>query len=124
MPALLSARPTRRRGARRGLTLAEVMIALLLLGIIGTVFTRLLVAQGRFFNTQFAQRSARGAARAPMNLVLSELRMVQDQGGLDNAAADGKRIRLKVPYRFGIVCGTAGGATRSEEHTSELQSRQ
>ena len=97
--------------ARRGLTLAEVMIALVLLGIIGAVFTRLLVAQGRFFNAQFAQRSARGAARAPMNLVLSELRMVQDRGGLAAAAADGKRVRLKVPYRFGIACGTMGGAT-------------
>ena len=30
---------------------------------------------------------------------------------VDAAQADGKRIRLKVPYRFGVVCGTAGGAT-------------
>ena len=113
MSARLSARRPSAHpiGARLGLTLAEVMIALVLLGIIGAVFTRLLVAQGRFFNTQFAQRSARSVARAPMNLVLSELRMVQDRGGLDAAQADGKRIRLKVPYRFGVVCGTAGGAT-------------
>jgi hypothetical protein len=93
------------------MTLAEVMIALVLIGIVGAMFTKMLVAQGRFFNAQYGQRSARTVARAPMNFLLSELRMVQDQGGVADAQADGKRVRLKVPYRFGIVCGTAGGAT-------------
>ena len=97
--------------ARRGMTLAEVMIALVLIGIVGAMFTKMLVAQGRFFNSQYGQRSARGVSRAPMNFLLSELRMVQDDGGVAAAQADGKRVRLKVPYRFGIVCGTAGGTT-------------
>jgi prepilin-type N-terminal cleavage/methylation domain-containing protein len=96
---------------RRGMTLAEVMIALVLIGIVGAMFTKMLVAQGRFFNTQYGQRSARAVARAPMNFLLSELRMVQDLRGVADAQADGKRIRLKVPYRFGILCGTAAGAT-------------
>ena len=102
---------TSRLIARRGMTLAEVMIALVLIGIVGAMFTKMLVAQGRFFNEQYGQRSARTVARAPMNFLLSELRMVQDQGGVAEAQADGKRVRLKVPYRFGVVCGTAGGAT-------------
>jgi prepilin-type N-terminal cleavage/methylation domain-containing protein len=97
--------------ARRGMTLAEVLIALLLIGIVGAMFTKMLVAQGRFFNHQYGQRSARSVSRAPMNFLLSELRMVQDLRGVDDAAADGKRVRLKVPYRFGIVCNTAGDAT-------------
>jgi prepilin-type N-terminal cleavage/methylation domain-containing protein len=95
---------TPRLRGRRGLTLAELLVALFLIGIIGMVFTRLLVAQGRFFSGQYSQRAARGVARAPMNLMLSELRMVQDRGGLAAAEADGKRVRLKVPYRFGVVC--------------------
>jgi prepilin-type N-terminal cleavage/methylation domain-containing protein len=97
--------------ARRGMTLAEVLIALVLIGIVGAMFTKMLVAQGRFYNAQYAQRSARSVSRAPMNVLLSELRMVQDRGGVDAAQADGKRVRLKVPYRFGVACGTAGGAT-------------
>jgi prepilin-type N-terminal cleavage/methylation domain-containing protein len=96
---------------RQGMTLSEVMIALVLIGIVGAMFTKMLVAQGRFFNSQYGQRSARAVSRAPMNFLLSELRMVQDLRGVDDAEADGKRVRLKVPYRFGIVCGTAGGAT-------------
>jgi prepilin-type N-terminal cleavage/methylation domain-containing protein len=100
-----------RMKVRRGMTLAEVMIALVLIGIVGAMFTKMLVAQGRFFNSQYGQRSARSVSRGPMNFLVSELRMVQDLGGVDDAQADGKRIRLKVPYRFGVVCGTAGGAT-------------
>jgi prepilin-type N-terminal cleavage/methylation domain-containing protein len=96
---------------RRGMTLAEVLIALVLIGIVGAMFTKMLVAQGRFYNAQYAQRSARSVSRAPMNVLLSELRMVQDRGGVDDAQADGKRVRLKVPYRFGIVCKTVGDAT-------------
>jgi prepilin-type N-terminal cleavage/methylation domain-containing protein len=102
---------TTRMIARRGMTLAEVMIALVLIGIVGAMFTRMLVAQGRFFNSQYGQRSARSVSRAPMNFLLSELRMLQDQGGVADAAPDGKRLRLKVPYRFGVLCGIAGDAT-------------
>jgi prepilin-type N-terminal cleavage/methylation domain-containing protein len=96
---------------RRGMTLAEVLIALVLISVVGAVVTKMLVTQGRFFNAQYGQRSARSVSRAPMNFLLSELRMVQDQGGVDAAQPDGKRVRLKVPYRFGVVCGHAGGAT-------------
>jgi prepilin-type N-terminal cleavage/methylation domain-containing protein len=96
---------------RRGMTLAEVMIALVLIGFVGAMFTKMLVTHGRFFDSQYRKRSARTVSRAPMNFLLSELRMVQDQGGVAAAQADGKRIRLKVPYRIGVVCGTAGGAT-------------
>jgi prepilin-type N-terminal cleavage/methylation domain-containing protein len=98
---------------RRAMTLAEVMIAIVLIGIVGGMFTKMLVSQGRFFNSQYARRTARSVSRGPINIVLSELRMVQAQGGVSAAQADGKRVRLKVPYRFGVVCGAAGGATVS-----------
>jgi hypothetical protein len=45
-----------------------------------------------------------------MNVMLSDLRMVQDEGGIDSAATDGKAIRMKVPYRFGLVCATSANA--------------
>lgn len=93
------------------MTLAEVLIALVLIGIVGGMFTKMLVAQGRFFNKQYAQRTARSVSRAPMNVLVSELRMVQDNAGVAAAEADGKRVRLKVPYRFGVACGTVTGAT-------------
>jgi hypothetical protein len=94
------------------MTLTEIMIALVLIAIVGGMFTRMLVAQGRFYGAQQERRKARSVSRAPMNILLSELRMVQDRGGVAAAQADGKRVRLKIPYRFGIVCATpAGGPT-------------
>jgi hypothetical protein len=46
-----------------------------------------------------------------MNVLLSDLRMVQDRGGIESAAADGKTVVIKVPYRFGLVCGTNASTT-------------
>jgi hypothetical protein len=37
--------------------------------------------------------------------------MVQDSGGVDSVTADGKLMRIMVPYRFGLVCGTNANTT-------------
>jgi prepilin-type N-terminal cleavage/methylation domain-containing protein len=99
------------RQSRRGFTLIEIAIALIIVGIIGAAFTKLLTSQSRFFDQQTNLRKARSVARNSMNVMLSDLRMVQDSGGIDSAASDGKLIRIKVPYRFGLVCATNGTIT-------------
>ena len=102
---------TKPRQARRAFTLIEIAIALIIVGIIGAAFTKLLASQSRFFDQQTNIRKARSVARNSMNVMLSDLRMVQDSGGIDSAASDGKLIRIKVPYRFGLVCATNGAVT-------------
>jgi len=99
------------RHSRRGFTLIEIAIALIIVGIIGAAFTKLLASQSRFFDQQTNIRKARSVARNSMNVMLSDLRMVQDLGGIDSAASDGKLVRIKVPYRFGLVCATNGTMT-------------
>jgi prepilin-type N-terminal cleavage/methylation domain-containing protein len=99
------------RPARRGFTLIEVTIAMVIVAIIGAAFTKLLASQSRYFDQQTNIRKARSVARNSTNVLLSDLRMVQDSGGIDSAASDGKAIRIKVPYRFGLVCGTNGTIT-------------
>ncbi|HET9425081.1 MAG TPA: prepilin-type N-terminal cleavage/methylation domain-containing protein [Gemmatimonadaceae bacterium] len=96
---------------RSGFSLAEVLVATVLLGIIGGALTRLVVDQMRFFDTVQVSRGARSAARNSMNVMLSELRMVQDSGGITAVANDNKSVTVNVPYRFGVFCGNAGGAT-------------
>jgi prepilin-type N-terminal cleavage/methylation domain-containing protein len=96
---------------RRAFTLVEIIVALTVLGIMGVMFTQILMSQGRFTDQQNALRGARMVSRQAMNILESEIRMVQDSGGIDSAATDGKAIRLLVPYRFGINCGVAGGKT-------------
>jgi prepilin-type N-terminal cleavage/methylation domain-containing protein len=97
--------------ARRGFTLNEMLISLVLLSIIGATFTRILRYQTRYFAHETTLRTARTVARTATNLLLSDLRVVQDSGGVDSVASDGKLIRVLVPYRFGLVCATNGSTT-------------
>jgi prepilin-type N-terminal cleavage/methylation domain-containing protein len=94
---------------RSGYSLAELLVAVVLLGIVGGALSRLVVDQMRFFDNVQVMRGARSAARNSMNVMLSELRMVQDSGGVTNIAGDNKSITVLVPYRMGVLCGTTAG---------------
>lgn len=109
MHQLLSAALVRRRTLRPAFSLVELMVAMTLLGILGVMLTRFIVAQSRYTEHQQAVRGARMVSRQAMNILESELRMVQDSGGIEQAAIDGKSITVLVPYRFGLMCGVSGG---------------
>lgn len=93
---------------RRGFTLAELLVAMTIFAVLGALFTRALLTQGRIADQQNAARSARMVARQGLNILESELRTVQDSGGIDSASTNGKTIRVIVPYRFGLNCGVSG----------------
>jgi len=97
----------RPRALRPGFTLIELLIAMVIASIIGVSFTKLLMNQSRFFDHETNIRQARSIARNASNILLSDLRMVQDKGGVTAAAANGKSITVIVPYRFGLVCNSS-----------------
>jgi prepilin-type N-terminal cleavage/methylation domain-containing protein len=97
--------------ARPGFSLAELLVAIVLLGIVGGALTRLVVDQMRFFDGVQVARGARSAARGSMNVMLTELRMVHDSGGVTAIGNDNRSITLRVPYRFGMFCATSGGVS-------------
>ena len=98
-----------RRRSRAGFSLPELLISLIVLGIIGASSVRLFIAQTGFYDAQVKQRSARTVARSSVNVLLSELRMVERTGGLE--AASPTSVTLRVPLSIGMVCGTIGGVT-------------
>jgi prepilin-type N-terminal cleavage/methylation domain-containing protein len=100
-----------RRIRRSGFTLNEVVISLVILGIIGTAFTRTITYQTRYLAHETSLRTARSVARSGSNILVSDLRTVQDSGGVDSVTSDGKLIRILVPYRFGLICATVGTTT-------------
>jgi prepilin-type N-terminal cleavage/methylation domain-containing protein len=98
---------------RRGFTLIELMLSLIITAIIGTALIRMTLAQARFMDQQEAWRSARGVSRSGINRLLSDLRMVVAgvPSGLEAAAAGGQDFTVRVPYAFGVMCSTLAGLT-------------
>lgn len=96
---------------RRGFTLIELVVAMVIMGVLAMAVTNLLISQGRYYDHETNLRQSRRVALSSTNILLSDLRMVQDSGGIDSASSDGKLVRILVPYRFGLVCGTNGSTT-------------
>ncbi len=89
----------------RGLTLVELLVAVVVMAILGTALTRMLISDSRFVSRQDAMISARHAARAAMNTMAVEIRMVADEGLL---AATPDSITARQPYAFGMTCQMQG----------------
>jgi prepilin-type N-terminal cleavage/methylation domain-containing protein len=98
---------------RSGFSLAEVLVAVVILGLLGTALTRLLLAQSRLYQLQRAQRDARSIGRTSMNLLFSDLRMVHDGADAPGGVliASPETLKVRVPYALGLVCGSGTGAT-------------
>ncbi|MBI4500977.1 MAG: prepilin-type N-terminal cleavage/methylation domain-containing protein [Gemmatimonadetes bacterium] len=92
--------------SRRGFTLIEIIIAMTLMAVIGIGFTRILINDSRFVSRQDALMGARQGARAALNTLVAELRMIGD-GGL--VADSAKKIVARIPFAFGALCNQTGG---------------
>ena len=88
--------------ARRGFTLAELLVSMLILGIIGAALTKLFVSQSRLYDQQTRLRQARFVSRAAINAALSDLRMVETTAGVVSATPTA--LSARVPYALGVVC--------------------
>src|SRR5690348_1309167 len=71
---------------RRGVTLVELLVSLVIMAIIGTALTRLTMSQARFFSQFAAKRGARSATRGAMGMMLADLRMVDPTSGIELAS--------------------------------------
>ncbi|HEX6308343.1 MAG TPA: prepilin-type N-terminal cleavage/methylation domain-containing protein [Longimicrobiales bacterium] len=91
---------------RPGFTLAEVMIALTLTAVVGAAVTGVFVSQSRFFDHQEKVGAAGAVTRGAMNIMMSEMRMIERDSGI--ASATSRRLTLRVPYAFGVVCDASG----------------
>jgi hypothetical protein len=95
---------------RRGVTLVELLLSLIVTAIVGAALVRMVLSQARFMDQQEAWRGARAVARGGVNRLVSDLRIVEAAGGLTAAVAGGQDFTVQVPYAFGILC-TVGANT-------------
>lgn len=91
---------------RRGFTLVELLLSLVVSAIVGSALISMSLGQARLMDQQEAWREARSVSRGGINVLLSDLRAVE-AGGLTAAAAGGQDFTVRVPFAFGILCGTA-----------------
>ena len=81
---------TRRRPplahARRGITLVEILVSCVLLGIFGAAAVRLFATQVRFVDAENKLRGARAVSRQSYALLVAELRSVEAMHGVVSAS--------------------------------------
>jgi prepilin-type N-terminal cleavage/methylation domain-containing protein len=98
------------RRIRSGFTLVELIVGIVLFGLVGTLFTKLLTTQGRFFDRQGMGNAARNVSRASLNRVVSDFRMIEATGGV--VAASPTSLTLRIPFAIGVMCATANNVTQ------------
>ena len=96
-------------GRRRGISLVELLVALTLLGIVGLSILRTFTSQARLADMHAKRLDARAVSRAPVNMFMSEARMVETGNGL--VAASAASVTLRVPVVMGLICGNTGAVT-------------
>jgi prepilin-type N-terminal cleavage/methylation domain-containing protein len=97
-------------GSRRGFSLVEIITALTILAVIGGAMTKMLLSQTRGYQYDNGGRRSRTAARSSMNIMITDLRMTQDNGGVSYIdATNHRRVDVRVPVAFGVVCEVSGG---------------
>lgn len=94
---------------RRGFTLVELLVGMIILGIIGAALIKLYVSQTRSYDLQTQIRRARFVSRTALNAAVSDLRMVEATGGVVSASAT--QLTVRAPYAMGIVCANTGVQT-------------
>jgi len=77
--------------------------------IFSGAMARLMIHQARFFDDQSMSREARTVARGGLNLLISDLRMIERPRGIVSASATA--LTARVPYAFGLFCGNAGAVS-------------
>ncbi len=97
-----------RRRRAGGFVLAELLVAMVIAAIIGVALTQLVISQSRFVALQGGIMQARGGARAALNVMARDLRMVTDSGLV---AASPESVTVRVPYAFGVACNQIMGKT-------------
>jgi prepilin-type N-terminal cleavage/methylation domain-containing protein len=96
---------------RRGLTLVELLVTMLLLSIVGAALTRVLVKQQQAYKDLSATTAAKRELRLGATALPAELRSVSSAGG-DVTAMTESEITMRSYIGSSIVCERASAGDR------------
>ena len=100
----------RLRSVRRGMTLVEIMIALVLLGIVSGVIMRVVTRQQRFYQGVNQIMTQRGQLRQGITVLPVDLRSLSSIGD-DLIAVSDSAIEFDMNIGMGVVCAVGSGST-------------
>lgn len=92
------------RLSRRGVTIIELLIAMVIAAALGAATLSLMISQSRFAERAEGQRSGRRVGRSAVNALANDLRMVDPSWGIEAASATS--VTVKVPYAMGVICAS------------------
>jgi prepilin-type N-terminal cleavage/methylation domain-containing protein len=92
----------------RGMTLIEIMISLVLLGIVSGVIMRVILRQQRFYQGVNQIMTQRGQLRQATSVVPVDLRSLSSVGA-DILAATDSSMDFMVNVGTGVVCNVIDG---------------
>jgi hypothetical protein len=93
---------------RHGISLTELLVGMVVLGIAGLSIARLMMFQSRYFERQSAAIQARSISRGPLMRLVADLRMVESAGGV--IAASDTSLTVRAPYALGVTCTNIAGS--------------
>ena len=96
---------------RHGMTLVEIMISLVLLGIVSGVIMRVIMRQQRFYQGVNQILTQRGQLRQATGVVPSDLRSLSSVGG-DILIASDSSMEFMMNVGTGVVCALVPGGTK------------
>lgn len=100
-----------RTAVRRGFTLPELLLVIVLIGIVGGAILRTVVRQQRYYNGVNEILATRSAVRDLANILPVDLRGISTPGG-DITAITDSSIDFRIPTGSAVVC--AINATRTQ----------
>lgn len=95
----------------KGLTLVELLLGMIVAALVGSAMLKVMLTDARASSQREAWRTARSVARGSLNRLLTDLRMVEAEGGVVAAANDGQTLAIRVPYAMGILCSNTAPVT-------------
>ncbi|MDX2184041.1 MAG: prepilin-type N-terminal cleavage/methylation domain-containing protein [Gemmatimonadaceae bacterium] len=109
---------------RRGFSLVELLIAMVIGVILGTAMVRIVLTQSQFVSAQRLSSESRVSAASGLGLLQSELRMIEVRRDLSSSitTANDSVLEFRMPMAVGVLCDATTALVQPYDSTRQTMS--